>query len=325
MQSSLSGIDWEQLSVEPRWLHHETSDCVAALQPNFNAGASEQRRLLAGATARGETVLFVEVFGSVIPDRLRSPTGYDAFIRLPDHDFHLAAKRLPEGTRPLLANDVSGADRDLGLRLLNHQPGSPWWTLHLQADAASRDGRWITQDPTGKLRPILLDPLGEPVVAVWVSPDERLRWYLAPDGTDWNTLLDWLVHHAIPAHIPGAATRFRLASAVDPSLETDAERRARAALLDMQRRHAEERTHLENALAQAKTVADAMREGLLYGTGDALVTAVAEVDRSRIRRGRPRRHSRRDPLSRPPRDPRLPPSPDRSEIGRPTRERIAGP
>jgi hypothetical protein len=94
-QSSLSGVDWEQFGVEPRWLHHETSDCVAAVQPNFNAGASEQRRLLAGAAARGETVLFVEVIGSVVPDQLRSPTGYDAFLRLPDHDFHLAAKRLP--------------------------------------------------------------------------------------------------------------------------------------------------------------------------------------------------------------------------------------
>ncbi|MFI6098153.1 hypothetical protein ACIA8G_21545 [Lentzea sp. NPDC051213] len=272
-QSSLSRVEvnWEQLGLEPRWLQHETSDCVAALQPNFNAGASEQRRLLAGAAARGETVLFVEVIGSVVPDELRSPSGYDAFARLPDQDSHIAVKRLPEGTQPTLAGDLSSADRDLGLRLLNRRTGSPWWTLHLQEDGTNRNV------PRGELRPILLDPLGEPVVAVWMSPDERLRWYLVPDGTDWNTLLDWLVHYAIPTQIPSAASRFRLASAVDPSLETAAESQIREALAEMESRYAEDRTHLENALAKAKTTADAMREGLLYGTSDILVQAVAEV------------------------------------------------
>lgn len=64
----------------------------------------------------------------------------------------------------------------------------------------------------GELCPILLDSLGAPVVAVWVSPDERQRWYIVPDGTDWDTVIDWLVLHAVPAHVPDASRRHRLTS-----------------------------------------------------------------------------------------------------------------
>ncbi|QFZ22746.1 hypothetical protein [Saccharothrix syringae] len=279
MQSSLARveIDWEQFGLEPRWLKHETSDCVAALQADFNSGAAEQRRLLAGAAVRDETVLFVDVIGTVVPDELRSTSDYEAFQRLPDQGFSVGAKRLPVGTRPALAGEVSGADRDLGLRLLNRDAPLPWWALDLSGDGRNHNGRWISEEPPGELRPILHDSLGEPVAAVWVSPDERLRWYLVPDGTDWNTILDWLVHQAIPAYIPSAASRFRLASSVDPSLETEAESQARRALVEMEERHAVERAHLENVLAEARAAADSMREGLLYSSGDVLVQAVAQV------------------------------------------------
>jgi hypothetical protein len=45
----------------------------------------------------------------------------------------------------------------------------------------------------------------------------------------------------------------------------------------METRHAEERAHLEGALADARQAAEPVRDGLFYGTGDTLVDAVAAV------------------------------------------------
>lgn len=129
----------------------------------------------------------------------------------------------------------------------------------------------------GELCPILLDSLGAPVVAVWVSPDERQRWYIVPDGTDWDTVIDWLVHHAVPAYVPDAPRRHRLTSAVDPDLATPAETEARVALTDLEIRYARDKARLEQDLADANAVADPIRNGLLFGTGPVLVKAVTEA------------------------------------------------
>jgi len=50
----------------------------------------------------------------------------------------------------------------------------------------------------GELHPILIDALGDPVVAAWTPPSGDRRWYDIPDATDWNNVLDWLVHRALP-------------------------------------------------------------------------------------------------------------------------------
>jgi hypothetical protein len=83
------------------------------------------------------------------------------------------------------------------------------------------------------------------VVAVWTPPPHDQRWYVIPDATDWNAVVDWLVHQALPAYVPGALRRARSQQFVDPDLQTPAELVARHALAEMALRHAEERARLE--------------------------------------------------------------------------------
>ncbi|MET8757585.1 hypothetical protein [Lentzea sp. NPDC004782] len=274
---SLHEIDWTQHEVEPRWLEYETSDCVAALTPASSRGASERQRLVAGAAGRGETVLLVDVMGNVNEIRRNVFVNYDASIDLLDHETTIVGYRLPRGSRPVLADGLNAADRDLGLRLLNRPPDT-WWRLESRgAGKYLSESGWQKTEPVGELCPILLDSLGAPVVAVWVSPDERQRWYIVPDGTDWDTVIDWLVHHAVPAYVPDAPQRHRLTSAVNPDLETPAENEARVALADLEVRYAQDKARLEQDLADAKAVADPVRNGLLFGTGQALVDAVTRA------------------------------------------------
>lgn len=178
----------------------------------------------------------------------------------------------------MLADGLDAADRDLGLRLLNRPSDAPWWKLESRGAGKHLGGReWQKTEPVGELCPILLDSLGAPVVAVWVSPDERQRWYIVPGGTDWDTVINWLVHHAIPAYVPDAPRRHRLTSAVNPDLETRPETEARVALADLEIRYARDKARLEQDLADAKAVADPIRNGLLFGTGTVLVDAVTEA------------------------------------------------
>jgi hypothetical protein len=72
--------------------------------------------------------------------------------------------------------------------------------------------------PDGNLAPLPVDGLGDPVVAVWTSPQLDLRWYIVPDQTDWPTVIDWLVQQALPAYVPGALHRSRSGRHVDEGL-----------------------------------------------------------------------------------------------------------
>jgi hypothetical protein len=175
--------------------------------------------------------------------------------------------------------DLEPADQDLAKRLLNRPSDAPWWGLQLDGSTLlpGAGGSPKTYPAIGELRPLLRDPLGEPVAAVWVSPDEQIRWYIVPDDIDWNVILDWLVHQAIPAYVPHAARRHRTSSFLDADLLTPAERDAHQALADMENRHAEERQRLQADLDRARQSADPVRDGLFYGKGNDLVRAVETV------------------------------------------------
>ncbi len=223
-------------------------------------------------------MLLVDVIGDVGEIRRNLFVDNDASIDLVDHETTIAGFRLPRGTRPVLADGLDAADRDLGLRLLSRPPDAQWWKLERRGAGKHLGGRgWHMTEPVGELRPILIDSLGAPVVAVWVSPDERQRWYIVPDGTDWDTVIAWLMIQAVPAYVPDAPRRHRLASAVDPDLETPAETEARVALADLESRYARDKARLEQNLADAKAVGDPIRYGLLFGTGQVLVEAVAQA------------------------------------------------
>jgi hypothetical protein len=163
--------------------------------------------------------------------------------------------------------------------MLNRPTDAPWWSLRLGGltTEPGSGGPSKTGVPEGEFRPILVDPLGVPVVAVWIAPDKQKRWYILPDDIDWNVVLDWLVHQALPAYVPKAMRRLRTSSFVDPDLRTPAEVEAQHALEEMEVRHSEERALREAALTQARQNADPVRDGLFYGTGADLVRAVQTV------------------------------------------------
>jgi hypothetical protein len=282
--SALQGrsIGWQRHELEPRWLGMETSDCAAAINPGVfhNRGADELNRFLAGAKARNEIALIITTMGDIYDDTPRSPfASADDSILLPSLEGSISGVRLPDGARASLASNLSGADRDLGLRLLNRPSDSPWWSLGLSGTTSypGAGGPPTRHEPGGHLDPILVDGLGHPVAAAWVPATGDQRWYVIPDATDWEGILDWLGQHALPLHVPNAMRRARSRQVLDPTLQTQAEVSARRALDELDAEYAAERLRLEGELEQASTTAEPMRDGLLYGTGAALENAVASV------------------------------------------------
>lgn len=277
-----SALDWHRHGLDPHWTGMETSACVAALEPNLfpSGGGDELHRFLEGARSRGETALAVIPLGDGADDTPRSVLMRDgASFFLPGFDGMLVGRRLPTGTRPRLASDLDPAEKDLGLRLRNRPAEAPWWELKavgltLEPGAG---GPVTRRKPQGELRPILVDGLGQPVAGVWVTPDGHQRWYVIPDATDWDSVLDWLVHKALPAYVPGALRRVRSPHFDDPDLHTAAETAARQALEAEEARHAAEKARLQDVLDQARATAGPIREGLLYGTGQELEDAVDAV------------------------------------------------
>ncbi|MFD6517109.1 hypothetical protein [Rhodococcus sp. NPDC060176] len=279
---SAAALDWEQLNVQPRWLGQESADCVAAIEPSIftGSGADELRRFSAGARERDETALVIRMLGDAdhfgpLPSLLH---GADVVLILPDAQGSIGGRRLPTGARPVLAPGLNVADKDLGLRLLNRPDSAPWWSLKLRDTAfESPTGAQTPSPPRGSFEPILIDVLGNPVVAAWAPADGSMRWYVIPDAVDWNQIIDWLVQQAIPHFAPMAARRYRIAGSVAPEWQTPREIAAQDALTDMEKRHEEECARLLAELEEARETATSMRDGLLYGSGPELEEAVARV------------------------------------------------
>ncbi|NGY65093.1 hypothetical protein G7043_39895 [Lentzea sp. NEAU-D13] len=281
-------IDWDQHGVEPRWQGMETADCVAALLPGGSADASrnEFERLREGARGRGEPLLIVSMLGYEYDDAPRSMFNvfgmFDDTVMFPQGIFGVRGRRLPTGgPRPSLSSGLTAADRDLGTRLLNRPKDAPWWTLSLldPTEMASEPARGQALPRlNAEFKSILVDGLGNPLVAVLIARDEAWRWYIVPDAIIWDTVVDWLVQQAIPAFVPHAPRRFRLAGHdVGTAWRTRAELAAQAALADMEIRHSTERAQLEADLKDAGQAATLVRDGLLHGAGDELVQAVEQV------------------------------------------------
>ena len=275
------GIAWTALGVDPRWVGTESSDCAAALNPGIyhSDGARERDRYIAGATRRGETAVLVSTIGSA--DRAhRNPLSvYDASVSLSLESGSVCGRRLLSGATVGLAGDLNRADRDLALRLKN-RPADSWWSLKLEASEVEFDGGGGplgAVGPDGDLTPILTDGLGDPVVAVWTSPELDLRWYIVSYGTDWPTVIDWLVQHALPAYVPDALRRARSRGHVDEDLQTAEETEARLAIAELKERYERDKQALEQQLRSATEETTPVRDGLLYGTGGELADAVRAV------------------------------------------------
>ncbi|GAA4727603.1 hypothetical protein Prum_068420 [Phytohabitans rumicis] len=276
-------LAWEKHGLQPRWLGMETSDCAVAIEPGHfhNRGDAERDRFLAGAARRGELALVVAVIGDADGDELqRSLFSHYASVSLADMFTRVSGRRLPTGTRPEIAPDLSPADRDLAIRLLTRPPTAAWWALQLHGATTVRGDGFggETHHPAqGTLEPILIDSLGAPVVAAWVSLAGDQRWYVLPDRVAWDNVLDWLMHKALPQYAPAVLRRTRSPHFVDPDLQTGDELSARAGLAELEERYTLDRTQFEQDLRVAEEKASPIRYGLLYGTGTELVEAVAAV------------------------------------------------
>lgn len=270
---------WQANGLEPRWLDMESSDCAVALQPSIfhSSGADELKRFLDGADRRGEIALIISMIGDAQDNDPRSAmVTHDASINLPMNHNSVGGRRLPTGTKPRLADDLSPADRDLALRLMNRPDDAPWWSLELHGATLHRgDGSGQTvHHPVGTLQPLLVDGLDNPIAAVWIDPSQGQRWYIVPDATDVDPLLSWLIDQALPEYVPDALRRVRSDHFVDPDLQTTTELSVRQELADLEADYAAEKSRLQLELRQAETAAESIRYGLLYGSGSTLVTAV---------------------------------------------------
>src|SRR5262249_20880921 len=153
--------------------------------------------------------LIVATMGDIDDDTRRNVFGTDASILLPGLEGSISGSRLPAGARASLVAELSTTDRDLGLRLLNRPTDSPWWSLRLSSTTSypGHDAPATRHEPNGHLEPILMDGLAQPVVAAWVPATGDQRWYVIPDAVEWDGILDWLVEHALPLHVPSALRR----------------------------------------------------------------------------------------------------------------------
>jgi hypothetical protein len=123
---SAPDFPWEALDVAPRFVGSESTGCVAALQPNIlhGRGDEEFKRFLDGAEARGETALLISMIGQGDTEARNPLAPHDASVLLPGARGSIGGRRLPVGVIPKLADGLSPAEKDLGLRLRNRPAGA---------------------------------------------------------------------------------------------------------------------------------------------------------------------------------------------------------
>lgn len=277
-------LDWAARGFQPHWIGDDSSECVVAIEPGtfHNHGADEFKRFLRGAERRGEPALVVTTLQDTtkrIVPVFNLFSSHEASGHLSAWNSSINGTVLGKGVRVQPVVGLRGADKDLALRLANED--LRWWTLEVSGSHIYMGtGEERIYPPAGVIEPLLETALGEPVVGAWVSPDGLERRYILPTDVDWAMVADWLAEQALPEFNPNAMRRFRRLESVPPELMTADEERAAVALARFEAEVEERRTVLTNDIASARASADGMRHDLLYGRGDVLEAAVAEVLRS---------------------------------------------
>lgn len=273
-------LDWAGFGLEPRWVGYDTTDCAAALNPSVlsGQGATEFERFVSGAASRGETAVVISQIGSTDPATTRSALSlHDDSVSIPRFHTTIPSRPLGKGARVRAASHLTGADAQLAARLTTCQPPPSWRTLSLESTAHGTYDGSGHPPPAGTLMPIVETEMGEPVAAVWTSPDEVERRYLVPTETPWPVLLSWLTGKALPDLVPAALRRARRHMADDRAMTTTREQAAHDALAALDATYFEQHQALLDEQTAAQAEAATVRDGLLYGTGSVLVTAVTEA------------------------------------------------
>lgn len=275
-----NNFDWEALGLEPRWIGFDTADCVAAIEPSIysNEGADEFNRFREGVESRGEVALVISSIGKEEDVQRRDvlfPS--DDSVRLAHFKSTVTGRPLGQGAKVHVAEDLNEIDRLLALRILNLKPAPRWRSLSLEGETWEGPAGRYTSAPQGTLIPLVETALGEPVIAVWIAPDSAERRYIVPREIPWQSLLTWLVEQALPEFVPAAMRRARRHLDTDTTLMTRREQKIREALRELETDYRVRKDKLEEELERAVVAATSVREGLLYGTGQALVTAVRSV------------------------------------------------
>jgi hypothetical protein len=279
---ALDTLDWASEGFEPRWLGHESSDCAVSFDPSIFSGhgADELQRFTEGLQARSDLGIVIWTAGLNDNSDL---TGFNVFgggdSVLTPLEGSVSSQRLPAGVKPIVADDLAAADRELAMRLRNDPRISQWWALDLHGlHAELPGGTTRVSPPPAQLVRLLHDSTG--AILAGVAEVDGQRWYFIPRGADPVGLLRWLMQHALPAWAPDALRAARRSTAVDEDLQTPTERSLRAELAELEATYARRREALDSELSRVTEEADSIRAGLLYGRGAELEEAVARALRA---------------------------------------------
>ena len=221
-------------------------------------------RFLAAAKGRHELPIVICELGQY-RGPLPSDPPLSAWTGLPEQGLNIVGQRLPLGVQLRVPEDLSVPDRDLAVRLKTIRSNGPWYMLREQDKPDL---------PRTKYAPLLMSDLNEVVAAAWPS-DHAGNWYLLPWGLPWEAILAWLESQALPGLVPTALARTH--RSIDDTLLTPREREATAQLEEFERRARDDRAKLQQEIEDARRVGDEQRHGLLYGSGESLVQAVAKL------------------------------------------------
>lgn len=276
-------LQWGELGLRPRWVGEDTSQAVAAIDPctYYGRGADELDRFVLGTRQRSELGLYLWSFGDLQDDK---PSPVRSVMFAGDHSvyfprldaFWISGTLIRVASQPVVADGLSGADRDLALRLARRSLELPWWSLQpTQRQAGAFFGTWT---------PLLATAAGEVLAGVWTDDgqagdDDRPleRHYVVPALTSYRPVLQWLAERAIPELLPGAARRSHRYVAEVPELQTTQEQGLVRRMDELARGYEEERARLGAELSKERDRAEQVREPLLFGTGADLEAAVARV------------------------------------------------
>lgn len=270
-------IDWAAHGLTPRWVGEESANCAAAIDPSqfHSKGADEFARFVAGAERRGDDAIVVARMEEK-ESSTHSVFGNHTSITLIGHALYVSGKQLGTGVELRLAEGLRGADKDLAVRFADLYREGPLWALELTRTTHFSDWSSLDRDASGELQPLVVDELGEPVVAVWISPARDQRVYVLPGTTPEKLILDWLANRAIPEFAPVAHRQSRAPGPYRDLFPSRAEADAARTLAEFDLQTAADRAPLVNAHESARHVADDRRHTLLFGTGSVLEDAVAE-------------------------------------------------